>query len=321
MLRYIWKERFDDRTFWAAVLSVVAKGLATFDTGNGAVALRPTEKLSEAAALPPEEELIARQLRRSGGHRRVAFSMLDGNTTAVVTAMAFKLRQAAAGKWFRENRGYAIFGVALSAIAVGLTARPRYQDEWMALVLGLVVMAPAAYYLLFLVLRIRDLLRVLRERPDRTVLWHLAPLLAFSGACLSGILLGSVVLTANFGWATIAATVLLAAVTLTFTQLIMAPTQEGRKLLDQIEGFRLFLQTVERWPTNREDPPAQHAGLYEKYLPYAVALDLEQYWSDKLLAVASTAQKAYPMLGAESFYLGMWNGKPVEIAFKPEVRK
>ncbi len=31
MLRFIWKERFDDRTFWAAILSLVSKGVATLE--------------------------------------------------------------------------------------------------------------------------------------------------------------------------------------------------------------------------------------------------------------------------------------------------
>ncbi len=42
MLRYIWKESFDDRTFWAGVLSLVAKGLATLHSGDGAALIRAT---------------------------------------------------------------------------------------------------------------------------------------------------------------------------------------------------------------------------------------------------------------------------------------
>jgi len=34
MLRYIWKERFDDRTFWAGILSLVAKGLGDTPLGE-----------------------------------------------------------------------------------------------------------------------------------------------------------------------------------------------------------------------------------------------------------------------------------------------
>ena len=61
--------------------------------------------------------------------------------------------------------------------------------------------------------------------------------------------------------------------------------------------------------------------MYEKYLPYAVALEVEQRWGDKFVALASMSKQNEALLGACSFYLGMWNGKPVEIMYKPEVPK
>ncbi len=61
------------------------------------------------------------------------------------------------------------------------------------------------------------------------------------------------------------------------------PTKSGQELLDAIEGFREYLKSVERFPINRPDAPGVHAGLYEKYLPYAVALEVEQSWSDKFV--------------------------------------
>jgi hypothetical protein len=68
----------------------------------------------------------------------------------------------------------------------------------------------------------------------------------------------------------------------------------------------------------RTDEPAEHAGLYEKYLPYAVALEVEQAWGDRFLALTSTFHENAGVRGAEAFYLGMWNGRPLEIVYKPE---
>ena len=69
---------------------------------------------------------------------------------------------------------------------------------------------------------------------------------------------------------------------------------------------------------NREDAPSDHAGAYEKYLPYAVALEVDQKWSDKLVALSSTFHRCEALAAAHSFYLGMWNGKPVEMVFTPK---
>jgi hypothetical protein len=72
---------------------------------------------------------------------------------------------------------------------------------------------------------------------------------------------------------------------------------------------------VERLPLDRPDAPTVHAGLYEKYLPYAVALEVEQSWSDKFVA-ANSSYHEHEFEGMRPFYLGMWDGKPVEVAFR-----
>ena len=91
-----------------------------------------------------------------------------------------------------------------------------------------------------------------------------------------------------------------------------------KKLLTEIEGFRLFLKSVERLPMQRSDEPSDKGGHYEKYLPYALALEVEQAWSDQFLALSSTFHQNAGVPGAESFYLGMRDGKPVEVVYGPE---
>ena len=58
MLRYIWKERFDDRTFWAGVLSLVAKGLATLHSGGGTALIQATPHTDRPGKLPNEEQVL-----------------------------------------------------------------------------------------------------------------------------------------------------------------------------------------------------------------------------------------------------------------------
>jgi uncharacterized membrane protein len=65
-----------------------------------------------------------------------------------------------------------------------------------------------------------------------------------------------------------------------FTYLIQAPTLMGREVMDKIEGFKLYLKTTEvhtiRFATDQEC-----LSYYERYLPYAVALDCETDWTRK----------------------------------------
>jgi uncharacterized membrane protein len=67
-----------------------------------------------------------------------------------------------------------------------------------------------------------------------------------------------------------------------FYRLLQAPTLAGRRLLDEIEGFRHYLEVAEEDEIALRDAPQFTTDLYEAYLPYAIALDLENEWTAKL---------------------------------------
>jgi uncharacterized membrane protein YgcG len=97
--------------------------------------------------------------------------------------------------------------------------------------------------------------------------------------------------------AIIAVCVLMVVTLLVFAYLVQAPTHEGRKLLDEIEGLKLYLSVAERDELARMQgpgvPPPLDAKRYETLLPYAIALDVEDAWTDKFtLAVGATAAAA-----------------------------
>jgi len=73
-------------------------------------------------------------------------------------------------------------------------------------------------------------------------------------------------------------------------------TDEGQKLHDQVEGFKLFLQTTE--PDRLKvigTPPTKTPQLWETYLPYAIALGVEKQWSQQFAPVfAKLEQKGTP---------------------------
>jgi hypothetical protein len=317
MLRYIWKENFDDRTFWAGVLSLVAKGLATLHSGNGAALIRATPLANKQDKLPDEEEILLEKFVRGHTRKDVPIDMLSSRTALAVRDRAEALRRDAVGRWFTDTRTFVIVGVLLSAGALCLVAGPRYKDQWGALIYGLVIMGPGAFYLFFISQRVWDMLRAARQHCDFAVLRREALLLTMLLPCLAAIISGGVIVGGTFGWHAVAAALFLAAMNAFFFAWIRTPTQEGKQLLTEIEGFRLFLKSVEQLPMQRTEEPTDHAGIYEKYLPYAVALEVEQAWGDRFLALASTYHE-HAGVGAEAFYLGMWNGKPLEILYKPE---
>ncbi|OGB97283.1 hypothetical protein A3F06_00970 [candidate division TM6 bacterium RIFCSPHIGHO2_12_FULL_36_22] len=56
-------------------------------------------------------------------------------------------------------------------------------------------------------------------------------------------------------------------------------TQEGQEIVDQIKGFQLFLRTAETERLKLMAPADKSPELYERFLPYAIALDAEREWT------------------------------------------
>ncbi len=78
-------------------------------------------------------------------------------------------------------------------------------------------------------------------------------------------------------------------VNLLFRYLLKAPTLEGRAIIDEIEGFRMYLTTAEQERLNLLHPPERTPELFEKYLPYAMALDVETEWGEQFEDVLAKA--------------------------------
>ena len=81
---------------------------------------------------------------------------------------------------------------------------------------------------------------------------------------------------------------------LLFFSLLKAPTRLGRTILDKIEGFRMYLVVAEK---DRLTPE-----LFEKFLAYALALDVEQEWAEQFSDLLTEAGRP----GGASNYSPAW---------------
>jgi uncharacterized membrane protein len=90
----------------------------------------------------------------------------------------------------------------------------------------------------------------------------------------------------NYAPATLAVTtgifVMTIIVQIVFSKIMGAYTQlKGRKLADKILGFKMYLETTEQKVFDNLNPPDMTLQLFEKYLPFAVALGVENRWAAK----------------------------------------
>ncbi len=86
-----------------------------------------------------------------------------------------------------------------------------------------------------------------------------------------------------------------------FFKLLRAPTATGRRMLDEIEGFKMYLVTAEQERLNLLNPPERTPELFERYLPYAIALDVENEWGEQFSGILAAASA-----GAEGGYRPRW---------------
>jgi hypothetical protein len=74
-----------------------------------------------------------------------------------------------------------------------------------------------------------------------------------------------------------------------FFVIMRAPTPLGLTILRQLAGFREFLLRVEQDRLDRVNTPEQRAELMDRFLPYAIALNVREGWGDKMASAFSDA--------------------------------
>jgi hypothetical protein len=74
-----------------------------------------------------------------------------------------------------------------------------------------------------------------------------------------------------------------------FFVIMRAPTPRGLIILQQLAGFREFLMRVEQDPLDRVNTPEQRVELMNRFLPYAIALNVREGWGDKMASAFSDA--------------------------------
>lgn len=120
----------------------------------------------------------------------------------------------------------------------------------------------------------------------------LAALIAVGGSVAAFLASGGAGLLIVIGIA-----VLMLVVVVAFGLLVKAPTPQGRRLMDEIEGLALYLGVAEREELARiagpgNPAPRLDASRYEQLLPFAVALEVEDAWTEQFTLAAGAEAAA-----------------------------
>lgn len=110
------------------------------------------------------------------------------------------------------------------------------------------------------------------------VLWFFACVLVAGPLSVAGLIVCAIVMLA---------------MAIVFARLLKAPSRTGRQLLDKLEGFKLYLGFAEKERMAILHPPDMTPEIYERYLPYALALDVENKWSEQFADTLAKSGQRY----------------------------
>ena len=288
------------RAFTAASLSLAVRGVVLLDRSGGGLTLKVSGKAPQAEApLAPEERAILTKLQTNGGtivvdkaHAVTVADLGSKFTTAVVTTNR--------NRFFRRNLGYVTIGVLMTAAVIAaLVAFGGLQDTDTGILFGFGFTGFFAGMFLLPILR-----SVFGEGPKLAKIVQLAIFVAIAAIFASSAF--------NFAYAALISQMgeslpalrafvendpfpfvlvtAFAALNGIFLYLMKAPTVLGRKIMDQLDGLRLYLQTAESDRLNAA-APAITSDRFEALLPFAVALDVEKPWAH---AFEAALRRAHP---------------------------
>ncbi len=131
--------------------------------------------------------------------------------------------------------------------------------------------------------------------------------LLIPAALIVAVTLAAVFFIGQAAPAVVATLVLTALLLPIFAYLLKAPTRLGRRKLDEIEGFKLYLDVAEKEELNLRSPPQKTPALFEAFLPYALALGVEQRWAEKFTRVFAGIESQTGTAYSPTWYSGRWN--------------
>ena len=276
-VRYIDRMGYDDTCFSAGVIGLAAKGVAVIRKSGDTYMLRGTPKpppppSGGASPLPGALTTDESRLKRRLLEGNIWLELSDENHVCFGEAREAhrKLLASQARKvHFKLNLGWCIPGLILSM--VGTILFLLGIDFFTGLLMGGLGFMGC---LVFLV----------AWRGKETVVTIL----------LFMIVIAVVAVVAQLGHEdgaprSLILCMIVYALNLIFIHRMKAPTGLGRWVMDQIEGFRHYLSVAEEERLNLANPPEKTPELFERFLPYALALGCEQQWAEKFDDVLQAA--------------------------------
>ncbi len=279
-VRQVLRMGYDDTCYTSAILNMAVKGFLRIEQNGKKYTLVKTGQNKEPL---------------SHGEKKAADSLFSGNNSITlekashtsiknsVDGLKKSLKNEYEKAYFHRNLGHFLVGIGLTLLTLIFVVLALPEDG---------SRSTAAFMTLWLTLwsfGCAMLIYNIIKAVSRKAVGPIIGATLFALPFLAGEIGGIVVLVSAISPLTMLLMLLLWVTLPVFYYLLKAPTYAGRRVMDQIEGFRMFLCVSEQERLNLLHPPDRTPELWERYLPYAVALGVENQWADQFASILNNA--------------------------------
>ena len=302
-VRYLTRMAYDNKAFTSSIIDMAVRGFITIKNEAWNYTLYRTK--ADNRVLTPDEKAVAAALFNGGRTEILLHNENHQPISSAMSALKRCLKTAEQKTYFVTNGVYLIPAIGLTALTfAGVAAHegaPKmamaaficvWLSFWSLGVYGLVATAVHLWGSVFK-----------GTSGKSAALGGAIVVTIFAVPFLGGEAMGLWFLTQATSSVVTAILITTVALHVIFHHLLKAPTRAGRAVLDKVEGFKIFLGSVDGDRINRATPPNKTPEVFEKFLPYALSLDLEQAWAQQFSGVLDRAGHGP---GSDSGYSPAW---------------
>jgi len=289
-VRFVSEMGYDNKIFTCTVVSLAVKGyLKIEEEGND---YRLVKSNGSKKLLSNDEQTVFHKLGFMNDGGRQVLELEQKNHSILqgaIKALKSSLKNSYESNYFLTNRKFFFIGIAIS-ILILLISIIGGSGEQVFILIWISFWSMGVAALLFAVFNAwKGVIK--KGRGKVTALGGAIFLTLFSIPFVIGELVGFYFLSEVSSPLMILVIAIIALLNIIFYNLLKAPTLLGRKIMDKIDGFRMYLGVAEKDRLYSVKEPDRTPELFEFFLPYALALNVESQWAERFSDILSSIEK------------------------------
>jgi uncharacterized membrane protein YgcG len=277
---FLHRMTFDTKCVIAAIVSMAVKGRIRILEEDHGYTLQKRKKGASSRTLCPEEADARRELFSGKGKTLELKQKNHANLKDTRQAVKKTLKREYMKPFFRNNTPWFIAGLVLTGLIFAGSALLDLRFEVVFLCVWLTAWTFGAIAMLK---SVSSLWKGLSSKKGFHWLGGVAGAIFFTLFTLPFLVaeIAAICMLAVVGtvWLVLIA-IVIGLINLKFWFWLKQPTVEGRRLMDEIEGFKMYLSIAEG-SEMQESAPMKTLEMFEEYLPYAIALGVEKQWAEQ----------------------------------------